>query len=130
MFDDAESEEECILQALKWLKSQNIETQDIVFLSFRKDSFAKKVGELKGYKFVPFEVGGKVRAREIQYSTVHAFKGLEAPAVVLTDLSTQTSGFMDLLYVGMTRPTDRLAICAGRQAISEIVEKGLEYKHD
>lgn len=130
LFDDAESEEECILQALKWLKSQNIETQDIVFLSFRKDSFAKKVGELKGYKFVPFEVGGKVRAREIQYSTVHAFKGLEAPAVVLTDLSTQTSGFMDLLYVGMTRPTDRLAICAGRQAIAEIVEKGLEYKHD
>ena len=130
LFDDEQSEEECVLQALEWLESQKIETQDIVFLSFRKDSFARRIGELKGYKFVPFEVGGKVRAGEIQYSTVHAFKGLEAPAVVLTDLSTQASGFMDLLYVGMTRPTDRLAICAGREAIAEIVERGLDYRHD
>lgn len=129
LFDEETSEEECILQSLKWLKSHHIEAEDIVFLSFRRDSFASKVGKLNGYNFVPYEVGARVQPGEIQYSTVHAFKGLEAPAVVLTDLSTQVSGFMDLLYVGMTRPTDRLAICTGRAAIADVVKMGLEYRN-
>ncbi|AJR30263.1 hypothetical protein G155_00233 [Mycobacterium sp. VKM Ac-1817D] len=46
----------------------------------------------------------------MQYSTVHAFKGLESPAVVITDLdqTTANENFDSLLYVGLTRATDRL----------------------
>lgn len=45
----------------------------------------------------------------LQYSTIHAFKGLEAPAVVITDLDRhRVPNFEPLLYVGMTRATDRL----------------------
>ena len=50
------------------------------------------------------------RPGQVRYSTIHAFKGLEAPAVVVTDLdeTTTTDNFDSLLYVGLTRATDRL----------------------
>jgi superfamily I DNA/RNA helicase len=45
----------------------------------------------------------------LQYSTIQAFKGLEAPAVVVTDLDRAlVPNFESLLYVGLTRATDRL----------------------
>jgi hypothetical protein len=46
---------------------------------------------------------------QLQYSTIQQFKGLESPAVVLTDLDHRlVPNFESLLYVGMTRATDRL----------------------
>ena len=54
--------------------------------------------------------GLAARPGQVQYSTIHAFKGLEAPAVVVTDLdkTMTTDDFASLLYVGLTRATDRL----------------------
>ena len=52
---------------------------------------------------------GTPRRGRLRYSTIHAFKGLEAPAVILTDLDDQSApSFDSLLYIGMTRATDRL----------------------
>ncbi len=51
---------------------------------------------------------GTSPAGQLQYSTIHAFKGLEAPAVVVTDLDRRVPNFESLLYIGLTRATDRL----------------------
>ena len=52
--------------------------------------------------------GGKTR-----YASVHRFKGLEARAVVLTDVeSLETARERDLFYVGATRATRRLVVLA------------------
>ena len=64
------------------------------------------------------------RPGRLQHSTIHAFKGLEAPAVVITDLDRlRVPSFEPLLYVGLTRATDRLfAIIESetlRQALQE-----------
>lgn len=46
---------------------------------------------------------------QLRYCTVAQFKGLESPAVVLTDLDQRlVPNFEALLYVGLTRATDRL----------------------
>jgi hypothetical protein len=46
---------------------------------------------------------------QLQYGTIAQFKGLESPAVVLTDLDQRlVPNFEALLYVGLTRATDRL----------------------
>ncbi|MEU1994521.1 NERD domain-containing protein/DEAD/DEAH box helicase [Nocardia gamkensis] len=46
---------------------------------------------------------------KLRYSTIHAYKGLEAPAVVVTDLDRElVPNFESVLYVGLTRATDRL----------------------
>lgn len=53
--------------------------------------------------------GGTPRPGQLRYGTLHAFKGMDAPAVILTDLDeASTPNFEALLYIGMTRATDRL----------------------
>jgi hypothetical protein len=48
-------------------------------------------------------------AGQLRFSTIHSFKGLDAPAVIITDLDEATSpNFESLLYIGMSRATDRL----------------------
>jgi len=46
----------------------------------------------------------------IRWGTVHEFKGLEAPAVILTDVDLSKEHHRDLLYVGASRATDRLVV--------------------
>jgi len=46
----------------------------------------------------------------IRWGTVHEFKGLEAPAVILTDIDLSKKHHRDLLYVGASRATDRLVV--------------------
>jgi len=46
----------------------------------------------------------------IRWGTIHEFKGLEAPAVILTDVDLSKPYHRDLLYVGASRATDRLVV--------------------
>jgi superfamily I DNA/RNA helicase len=52
---------------------------------------------------------------KIGVCTIHAFKGLESPAIVLTSIDNLGgSNRIDLLYVGMSRALHRLHIFAHR----------------
>lgn len=46
----------------------------------------------------------------IRWGSIHEFKGLEAPAVILTDVDPSKGYHRDLLYVGASRATDRLVV--------------------
>ncbi len=46
----------------------------------------------------------------IRWGSIHEFKGLEAPAVILTDVDPSKEYHRDLLYVGASRATDRLVV--------------------
>ena len=49
----------------------------------------------------------------IRAGTIHAFKGLEAPVVIVTDIDRVGDPESDaLLYVGMSRATERLFVLA------------------
>ena len=57
-----------------------------------------------------------VAGTRIRWGTIHEFKGLEVPAVILTDIDLSKEHHRDLLYVGASRATDRLVVLtAGRQ---------------
>ena len=49
-------------------------------------------------------------ATRIRWGSIHEFKGLEAPAVILTDVDLSKGYHRDLLYVGAARATDRLVV--------------------
>ena len=49
-------------------------------------------------------------ATRIRWGSIHEFKGLEAPAVILTDVDLPKGYHRDLLYVGASRATDRLLV--------------------
>jgi superfamily I DNA/RNA helicase len=60
--------------------------------------------------------GDTPRPGQVQYSTIHAFKGLESPAVIVTDLDQHlVPNFESLLYTGLTRATDRLVAVMDRK---------------
>ena len=49
--------------------------------------------------------------QNIRYTTIHSFKGMEAPAILLTDIdSLESDSSKALLYVGMSRARINLTI--------------------
>ena len=54
-----------------------------------------------------------LKSGKTHFASIHRFKGLEAHAVVLTDIERLDSAReRDLFYVGATRATQRLVVLA------------------
>jgi hypothetical protein len=53
----------------------------------------------------------------IRWSTIREFTGIEVPAVILTDADLPKQYHRDLLYVGVSRATDRLVVFEAEKAI-------------
>lgn len=101
-----------LVAAIRGLRDEGYELNEIVVLSPQRDnSTAATTNDQWLRQILKAADGLPARPGQVQYSTIHAFKGLEAPAVVVTDLDHQaatTDNFDSLLYVGLTRATDRL----------------------
>jgi DNA polymerase III delta prime subunit len=62
-----------------------------------------------------------LRSNKIKYSSIYRFKGLEAPAVVITDVhALDTPAQRSLLYVGCTRALHRLVILADKRVRGQL----------
>ena len=97
-------------EAVQALRDDNYELNEIVVLSpLGRESVAATTND-KWLRQVMKPTDGRLRGRgELHYSTIQAFKGLEAPAVIVTDLDRElVPNFESILYVGLTRATDRL----------------------
>jgi hypothetical protein len=100
-----------LVAAIRGLKDQGYELNEIVVLSPQRDGSTASTTTDRWLRQILKPADGlPARRGQVQYSTIHAFKGLEAPAVVVTDLdqAATTDNFDSLLYVGLTRATDRL----------------------
>jgi len=85
------------------------DADDVVVLSPVVDSCARHLSESGvGPTVVPLP---RKREGASSYGTVSAFKGLEAPVVILTDIEeVDTPQAQRLFYVGVSRATDRLCV--------------------
>ncbi|MEH3131080.1 MAG: NERD domain-containing protein [Mycolicibacterium neoaurum] len=100
-----------LAEAIRQLRLEGYELNEIVVLSPQRNSSTATTTEDRWLKQILKAADGlPARRGQLQYSTIHAFKGLESPAVVITDLNQTTvdDNFDALLYVGLTRATDRL----------------------
>ena len=62
-------------------------------------------------------------AGHIGYSSVHAYKGLEAPVIILTDVShVRDKDAAAILYVGLTRALHRLIVLLNDRAKKDVLE--------
>jgi hypothetical protein len=81
-------------------------TDQIVVLSMRSDAescASSTVETLEGIRLVPYR-SERQNEKSVRYASVHAFKGLESRAIVLTDIeSLEDDQAKALFYVGMTR---------------------------
>lgn len=99
-----------LVDAVRGLRAEGYDLNEIVVLSPLRAASTAEVATDAWLRGVlrPAE-GSPAYPGQLQYSTIQAFKGLEAPAVVLTDLDHDgVPGFQSVLYVGLTRATDRL----------------------
>lgn len=102
--------------------------EDIVILSPLNDSCAAKAGGRLGRHRLA-QLTGVIKKGTIRYGSIASYKGLEAPAVILTDIDEVGTGQAQrLFYVGISRATDRLRVLArdGLQgAIAAILTGGI-----
>jgi hypothetical protein len=126
-----EEEIEHLGKAIRRLLSEGVATKDIVILSpnrFEK-SAVSELASGAGYSIVDVQdIAGEPEG-SIIFSTIHAFKGMESPAVVLCGFSDILSEEQrSLLYVGMSRARSHLVILFGeniKKYVPELVSKRL-----
>lgn len=99
-----------LVQAIRALRAEGFNLNEIAVLSpLRSGSTAQTTTDPWLRQVLRPATGDTPRPGCVQHCTIHAFKGLEASAVIMTDLDHHiVPNFESLLYVGMTRATDRL----------------------
>lgn len=128
-FDNPTEQQELLLESLENLYTDGYTGRDIVILSPRHDEASSaasidtqpwkdRIKSLRVLSGDPKSGDGYVG-----YCTIQAFKGMEASAVVITDIDEITKLSMRaLLYnrVGMTRTLHRLVLLINRTEMAEI----------
>lgn len=109
-YQSGQDQSALVVAAIRHLKDEGYELNEIVVLSPRRDKSTAATTDDPWLRQILKPADGlPPRPGQVQYSTIQAFKGLEAPAVVVTDLEQDAfDNFDSLLYVGLTRATDRL----------------------
>lgn len=110
-YGDDRGAAELLERALAELRTGGYSGRDVVILSGRASGCAaERVDEQWRHRLRPLSDPGPGR-NHVLYGTIHAFKGMEAPAVIVTDLDdVRGRGAEALLYVAVTRPTEKLLL--------------------
>jgi hypothetical protein len=121
LYSTAEDQAVALVAALEDVRREGFEVGDITVLSPLRDGVAKIVPEPWRSRLRPI---ADVRAGHAKYSTIHAFKGLESPVVAVTDIDQLGSDHWEsLLYVAMTRATDRLIVLMQESNKDELAKR-------
>lgn len=114
-------QERQLLTQLNRLAEDGFRPDDIVILSPDARGAAADCNDpaLRN-RLCPLSASAPGRTR---YGTVHAFKGLDAPAVIVTDIDSVTDQTAaDLLYIAMTRSTGPLCLLVDKRISHELTE--------
>lgn len=112
-YESAEAQSSLLQAVLAELVSDGFEPHEIVVLSTRRDvdSVAAHLPEPWATRLRP--LASRSLGSGVGYCSINAFKGLEAPAVVLTDIAEVSHlSTRDQFYTGFTRATDRTYVLA------------------
>ena len=121
-YSNSAEQQSLLLNSIGTLQEEGFTAREVAILSPRGDTacVASKVSDKPRNNYLrPFE---QTRGDQIGYCSVYAFKGMEAPAVVITDidrLDGPTSAA--ILYVAVTRVLQRLIILVHEPAKAEIL---------
>lgn len=116
-FRKAEDQAALLKSVLGSLFKDGIEASQIVILSPVRFS-SSVVAEITEYSICEDKTDEK---RQVFFSTIHGFKGLESPVVILTDIDNLTNEMkMNILYVGMTRAKSALFILGHERIIKQL----------
>lgn len=129
-YSSASDQEKQLAYAVGRLK-ETFKTGEIMVLSMRNDENSCAGSASSGSIGVRLAPIRQVQdGHTIPFSSIHAFKGLEAPAVIITDInSLDDEKTRALLYVGMSRARIRLFLLMNescRTSYDRILDAGFE----
>ena len=117
-YKDVEDQLRQVSALIKRFLKEGFSAGDITILSPRAAENSLAESRLRAdfsmHRLIPADFIGAGRQDSIGYSTIHAYKGLENKAVVLTDIESINEGRKLLNYVGLTRARALLAIAVKR----------------
>lgn len=119
-YSDVDAQRDALISKLQEQYNDGYRGEDIVVLSTSTE------GCVTGIKQPPWadrlRPFGTFEGGYIGYTTIHAFKGLEAPVVIVTDVGRiDTPEAENLFYVGVTRAVDRLVILLSDAVKEQVV---------
>nr|WP_319492541.1 NERD domain-containing protein [uncultured Desulfobacter sp.] len=120
-YDSSEQQEKTLSDLLETIRyGQRYKNNEIVILSpFSKRCCAGKLDSPWNQRLVPYS--GVTDNSRISYCTIHAFKGLEAPVVIVTDMEEiRKTESINLLYISITRALSRLVILINKKAQADL----------
>lgn len=100
-----------LAEELNQLLTKGYAPEDIVILSPVNDSAASRLSNEPEWtsRLGPWT---EARSGRIRYTTIHSFKGLESPVVVVTDITQFSESAGALYYVAATRAQHHLVVLA------------------
>jgi UvrD-like helicase C-terminal domain/Nuclease-related domain/AAA domain len=121
-YDSEKKQREHLIASLEMLDHEGYSGTKVVVLSFRSDvNCAATMLDSPPWdqRLKPFSEAGKGHVR---YSSIHAYKGLESPAVVVTDIDGLTGErAVNLLYIAATRALHRLVLIGSEKSRMEML---------
>jgi hypothetical protein len=121
-YSSSEEQLEYLLSTLDSLKKEGYKNENIVILSMLKtNALALLLKEDSNWK-TSITANPDPESGKLRYSTIHSFKGLEAPIIIITDIE-HVSNRRDqmLLYTGLTRSTDRVYAFINQSAQNDLI---------
>ena len=125
-YTDSEEQEKRLLQTVRKLKRDGFTNSDIAVLSTNSldKSIISIMDSSNPVKFAPFESASR---KKIGCGSIHGFKGMESPAIIVIDVEMITGDqAVSLFYVAMTRALHRLYILAHNKIKRDILETILQ----
>jgi superfamily I DNA/RNA helicase len=123
-FKDGDTQQRLLAQVIADLQRQGFAIDDIVILSPRRDSacVASTISEksLQG-RMAPYD--SAQRKGHFRYCSIQSFKGMEASAVIVTDIERVSQPEATaLFYIAATRALHRLVLLVDESAKPHILE--------
>jgi hypothetical protein len=114
-----------LVESVRLLRAEGFALEDVVVLSPRRQTSAAAMCEDPWLSPLLTPLAFQQVRGRVRFGTIHAFKGLESSAVIVTDFDDPAQPGLDsLLYVGLTRATDRLVVLGSREVLASRLEEG------
>lgn len=121
-YGDSAEQQALLAQVLDALASDGFAGEDVVVLSPVTKGAVNQLPNPWRQRLRP--AGDHPYRGYVRFATIHAFKGLEARAVILTDIEqVQGEKAEALFYTGLTRATERLIVLADKRVREDLIAR-------
>ncbi len=126
-FSKSEEQADMVKSEIGKLLKAGLKYSEIVVLSTRRLKYSGSLGADSSGSFDLVDItesnSMKLMPKQVAFSTVHAFKGMEATAVIVCDIeSVSTDEAKSIIYIGMSRAKSHLVVLANNKIRDTIID--------